>query len=107
MPLDIHLSSSEKEAEIIEPEMSFPEDLHDAIFFQKKGFKGKYAQFNRLIDYYSDTFYLGKQIMELKEELIDISINSEYKPLVSFSKIFISLCEKAITQSKNIYCFCD
>ncbi len=107
MSLDIHLSKNEKDAELVEPEMFFPENLHDAIFIHKKGFKKEFKQFNRMHDYYADIFYIGDQILELKLELLEIERSTDYSPLKEFSKELIGLCEKAISNRKNIYCFCD
>jgi hypothetical protein len=107
MPLDIHLANSLEEAEQQYPLLSIPEELHRTIFVKNKANYMNYKTLCRLSDYYEDTVFYKKDIIDLLKELEAIRDNTKDDEIKLFVNNFIGICVKALEDTTSIYCFCD
>lgn len=107
MSLDIHLASSQSEAEKLYPSLSFDEDIHDIIFSDNNKWIKNFPLFMKMNDYYSDVYYDNENIEDLKCEINEIFSMIQDKNISEFFMKFVKVCEMAIKKNANIYCFCD
>lgn len=103
MALDIHIGKKSDKAEFI---LEFPEKIHQHIFSRYEWVK-RYARFGRMEDYYSDVFYTGSELHLLREDLVQVLRRVDSETLREFIGNFIAVCDIAIADNVNIYCFCD
>jgi len=81
--------------------------MHKNIFANQTKLLDKCRCLAKLNDYYVDVYYINGDIYKLKNDLqlfYEFTNNEEVK---SFIDSFIQLCNYAITEDYNIYCFSD
>ena len=107
MALDIHLGSNKAKAEQLYPSLSFEENLHEILFNFNNGWIKDFPLFAKMNDYYTDTYYLGVEIEELKNEIERIIPRVKDKKNIEFLNQFTGVCNLANKKNHNIYCFSD
>jgi hypothetical protein len=107
MALDIHLASSKAKAEQLHPSLSFDETIHNRIFRDQEKMKKNYPLLSRLSDYYNDAYYAIDEIEDVINEVKIVMSKEKNTSSIKFLQQFLKICDLAINEGKNIYCFCD
>jgi len=81
---------------------------HEALFSLVNFNFSEVPFFSRIKDYYKDASYETEAIPTLMEELRAlIQKNMIPGKTAHVIRQLLSVCEKALLEKKNIYCFCD
>ncbi len=107
MSLDIHIGRNRCDAEKVYPSLSFHEDVHALIFMREAQHLDQNTIFRKLNDYYHDTVFQAEDVEKLKTELKDMCSKIRDQEVINFLKKFIGICDEALLNNANIYCFCD
>jgi hypothetical protein len=108
MAYDIHLGLTETEASMSLAVLSIDGNLHDYVFSINNKELQKYTLIFRMQDYYADGFYHNQELKDFLRELIDFErVFSVDKAKAKLADDLIKVCNIALTQNANIYCFAD
>jgi hypothetical protein len=107
MPLDLHVASSQKKAELKRREMFVDEDLHELVFTKYRVLASGTKYLTRLVDYYGDVSLIGDEVRGLAEDLRLIAAKSAEERLSQHLRDIAAVCERAMAEGNNVYFFGD
>jgi hypothetical protein len=108
MAYDIYLGLTKTEASINWPVLSIDENLHDYVFRGNDKELQRYVLLFRIQDYYADGFYHHQELNNFIKELIEFEkVFSIDKAKVKLAEDLIKVCNLALAQDVNVYCFAD